>query len=203
MESRQVLYRPHEPIEDVHFPVTGVASLVSILADGRSVEVASIGNEGIVGVPFPPGRRHGPFHVMAQVPGEALRMTSEEFVRLTGSNDEFRSMWERYLHALFVQVAQSAACNSVHGVIERVARWMLMMADRSEDDSLEVTHELLADMLGVRRASITMAAGELQDEGAIDQARGRVRIVDRSRLELRACECYELIRAAYADVGLG
>lgn len=107
------------------------------------------------------------------------------------------------MHVLFVQVGQSGACNALHGVIERVARWLLMMADRSDDDSLEVTHELRADMLGVRRASITMAVGELQDERAIDQARGRVRIIDRTLLESRACECYEVIQAAYQEAEFG
>jgi CRP-like cAMP-binding protein len=194
---RHVFLRPDEEIEDVYFPTSSVASWLATLSDGKVAEVATIGNEGLVGAPLIYGERSSPFMVINQVPGDALRLPAPVFTSALQEDAAFRGLMTRYLDALVVQIGQSAACNSLHSVLARTARWVLMTRDRTGKDELELTHELLADMLGVSRPTVTAAVGELQERGLVQSVWGQLRILDRPGLEGVVCECYGIITARY------
>ena len=192
LESNTVLFEPGQMVEAVEFPRNCVVSLVTPLQDGAVVEVATIANEGIVGVPQVLG---GPSAVRAvvSVAGWADRMSASTFrVEVAGAGP-LRDLVGDYLPALFGQVAQAAACNRLHSNEERLSRWLLVSHDSVGTDEFAITHEFLAQMLGSRRATVTLSAGILQREGFISYHRGRVTILDRSGLESAACECYGVI----------
>jgi CRP-like cAMP-binding protein len=196
LESKQTLLRGGEPIATVYFPDTAVVSLLTTMDDGVSVEVVNIGNEGIVGVSAflgvdTLGAREC-FQV--EVPGQARAMDVATFLEEAG-RDPLRRLVERYIQAQFVQVAQRMACVALHSIPERCSRWLLLTHDRVGDREFPLTQESLAQMLGVRRASVTQAAGALQNSGLISYSRGRVTILDRDGLESAACECYGIIRS--------
>src|SRR5580693_1998200 len=195
MPIKKVLFEPARPIDHVYFPVSGVISLVTPLEDGNIVEVATIGNEGIVGVPL---RNGGSLAVRAisQVAGTSLRMNAEAFLAEMARERMVRDVVESYTQALFSQIAQAAACNRMHSNEERLSRWLLMSHDRVGTDTFPITHEFLGQMLGSRRATVTLSAGLLQSAGLIRYHRGRVTIVDREGLESVSCECYGIIKAA-------
>jgi hypothetical protein len=163
------------------------------MADGSAVETATIGREGMVGLPVFLGTDRTSAQAFVQIPGAALRMTTATFRRaLVGSPSLSRAL-SRYTQALFTLVAQSSACNRLHAMPERCARWLLHSHDRMERDEFSLTHQFLSQMLGVRRATVTEGMTELQATGAIEYAMGRIRVVDRARLEDAACECYVII----------
>jgi CRP-like cAMP-binding protein len=199
---KTVLFDPGQSIGHVYFPMDGVISLVTPLADGNIVEVATIGNEGIVGVPLVPGGSLA-VRAISQVGGRTLRMEAalflKEFERLPG----FRKLVQKYIQALFGQISQAAACNRLHSNEERLSRWLLMSHDRVGTDTFPITHEFLGQMLGSRRATVTLSAGLLQSAGLIRYHRGRVTIVDREGLEAVSCECYSIIKAALDSVVAG
>ena len=199
LPARTVLFEPGEIIRWVHFPLDGVVSLVTPLADGGIVEVATIGNEGIVGVPLTAG---GSLIVRAisQVGGHALRLDADAFIGELDRLPGFRRLVRRYTQGLFGQISQAAACNRLHSNEERLSRWLLMSHDRVGADTFAITHEFLGQMLGSRRATVTLSAGLLQSAGLIHYQRGRVTIVDRKGLEAVSCDCYGIIRAALAQV---
>jgi CRP-like cAMP-binding protein len=190
-----VLFEPARPIDHVYFPVSGVISLVTPLEDGNIVEVATIGNEGIVGVPLVAGGSLA-VRAISQVGGRTLRMDAALFVAELERLSSFRRLVQRYIQALFGQISQAAACNRLHSNEERLSRWLLMSHDRVGTDSFPITHEFLGQMLGSRRATVTLSAGLLQAAGLIRYHRGRVTIVDREGLEGVACECYSIIKGA-------
>ncbi len=192
---KTVLFDPGQPIQFVHFPVDGVISLVTPLADGNIVEVATIGNEGIVGVPLVPGGSLA-VRAISQVGGRTLRLEAGEFFRAVERLPAFRELVQKYVQALFGQISQAAACNRLHSNEERLSRWLLMSHDRVGTDTFPITHEFLGQMLGSRRATVTLSAGLLQSAGLIRYHRGRVTIVDREGLESVSCECYGIIKAA-------
>jgi CRP-like cAMP-binding protein len=192
---KTVLFDPGQPIPFVYFPIDGVISLVTPLADGNIVEVATIGNEGIVGVPLVPGGSLA-VRAISQVGGRTLRMDAGEFIKGLDCLPEFRALVQRYVQALFGQISQAAACNRLHSNEERLSRWLLMSHDRVGTDTFPITHEFLGQMLGSRRATVTLSAGLLQSAGLIRYHRGRVTIVDREGLESVSCECYAIIKAA-------
>jgi CRP-like cAMP-binding protein len=192
---KTVLFDPGQPIEFVHFPIDGVISLVTPLADGNIVEVATIGNEGIVGVPLVPGGSLA-VRAISQVGGRTLRLEAREFFRAVERLPAFRELVQKYVQALFGQISQAAACNRLHSNEERLSRWLLMSHDRVGTDTFPITHEFLGQMLGSRRATVTLSAGLLQSAGLIRYHRGRVTIVDREGLESVSCECYGIIKAA-------
>ncbi len=192
---KTVLFDPGQQIAHVHFPVDGVISLVTPLADGNIVEVATIGNEGIVGVPLVPGGSLA-VRAISQVAGRTLRMDAADFFNDLERLPVFRALVQRYVQALFGQISQAAACNRLHSNEERLSRWLLMSHDRVGTDTFPITHEFLGQMLGSRRATVTLSAGLLQSAGLIRYHRGRVTIVDRDGLELVSCECYGIIKAA-------
>ena len=196
MPVKKVLFEPGKVITDVYFPVSGVISLVTPLEDGNIVEVATIGNEGIVGVPLRDGGSLA-VRAISQVAGTSLRMNAEVFITELSGDSYFRSIVQNYTEALFSQIAQAAACNRMHSNEERLSRWLLMSHDRVGHDVFDITHEFLGQMLGSRRATVTLSMGVLQAAGLIRYHRGRVTILDRQELEAVSCECYAVIQAAF------
>jgi CRP-like cAMP-binding protein len=197
---KQILHAPDEPIAHVYFVTEGVVSLVHFSAEGTAVEVATIGNEGMVGLPVFLGAESTPGQALAQVPGAALRMPAAVFRRAVPPGSPLHALLQRYTHALMVQMAQGVACNRLHPIAARAARWLLQTRDRVRTDAFPLTQEFLAEMLGTRRAAVSQAAGQLQRAGLITYARGVITIRDRTRLEEAACACYGIIRTAYDRV---
>ena len=190
---KTVLFEPGAPIDAVYFPISGVISLVTPLDDGAIVEVATIGNEGIVGVPYV-ARGSLAVRAISQVAGSSLRMAGGAFLAEWEHRGPLRDLVQNYLQALFGQVSQAAACNRLHSNEERLSRWLLMSHDRVGSDEFLITHEFLGQMLGSRRATVTLSAGVLQAAGLIRYHRGEVAIVDRKGLEDVSCECYGVIK---------
>ena len=194
---RQSLYRARQRLGFVYFIETGVGSLVNTMADGQAAEVGTIGNEGMVGLPLLLGDDRAPTSVYVQVPGAGLRMTAARFSAELAKSASMRLVMLRYAHALFNQVAQSAACNHFHTLQQRCCRWLLMTHDRMQSHEFLLTQEFLAMMLGVQRTGVSAAAGGLQRAGLIRYSRGIVTILDRRGLQARACECYGLSKREF------
>jgi CRP-like cAMP-binding protein len=194
---REVIYEPGQRIEHVYFPTSGVVSLLITTQDGSAVEIATVGNEGVVGMPVFLGAETSPIRAISQIPGTALRMPVAAFKRIVEAAGPARDAIRRYSQALLNQISQSVACNHLHSVEERMCRWLLMCHDRVGADDFPLSHEFLAQMLGVRRPSVTIAAGILQKAGLVSYRRGHITILDRDALEDGACECYRVVRDAY------
>ncbi|TCZ63233.1 Crp/Fnr family transcriptional regulator [Roseicella aquatilis] len=197
LEARQILCRPQAPIRAVYFPESGIVSLVARLERGGSIEIGIIGREGMVGLPLAFGAESSPDEALVQVTCSALRMEADDFQRELARSPALLPRLLRFGCALYAQVAQTAACNGRHAIEQRLTRWLLMAHDRLDTDDLPLTQELLATMLGVRRASVTAAIGLLRRVGAIDIVRGHVTILDRPALERLSCECYATVRQEY------
>lgn len=194
----QILVDAEAALDSVFFPESGVVSMVAVYSDGRIIEMATIGREGCTGVQAFFGAKISSFRLLVQIPGSAARMSRAAFTRALGSMPSFRALIHAYAHAFLEQILVSGACNGAHSLKERLARWLLMMCDRSDDDTLEITQTLLAEMLGVQRPSVTHIIKELEQAGAIAPARGQVTIVDRKRLAEASCECYQMVRTRTA-----
>jgi CRP-like cAMP-binding protein len=199
LPAKTVLFDPGEVILSVYFPLDGVISLVTPVADGDIVEVATIGKEGIVGVPVVHGGSLA-VRAISQVAGRALRTDATAFTTALDRLPAFRRLVQRYVQALFGQISQAAACNRLHSNEERLSRWLLMSHDRVGIDTFPITHEFLGQMLGSRRATVTLSAGLLQSAGLIHYRRGRMTIVDRRGLEAVSCECYAIIKGTLDQV---
>ena len=195
---RDMMYERDQPIDYVYFPVEGVISIVSRVSEHEVIEVATVGNEGMVGLPLFLNSESTSLDAFAQVPGEALRMSAGDFIREIERNGSMVQLLRRYTQALLTQIAQASACNRLHTVEERCARWLLMTHDRVSSDTFLLTQQFLAQMLGVRRASVTVTAGALQKAGAIRYRRGVVTIMDRAQLQEISCECYGIIVQEYS-----
>jgi CRP-like cAMP-binding protein len=199
--ARTVLYDAGQKVHDVYFPLSNMLSKLILLKGGAPVEVATIGNEGMAGV----GVLMGPqtpnlYRLVQQVPGECLCIDANDFRRTLQDAPVLRSVIVRYALGLGRQVAQNAACNLYHNVEQRMTRWLLASADRVGRDEFELTQEFLSQMLGVRRQTVNVIAGQLQDSGVIAYRWGRLQILDRRALEETACECYRINRNIYAQV---
>jgi CRP-like cAMP-binding protein len=192
-----VLYDANKPIRHVYFPLDSLVSLFAPVKGHAPLEVAVVGNEGMLGVPLVLGLRASPVHAVVQGSGNALFMRARAFREALRRQPAVRRQIDRYIHSLISQLTQTAACNAFHAVEARCARTLLTARDRLQSDELEVTQELLAQRLGVRRVGVTVAAGNLQRSGAIAYSRGRVVILDPGRLAEAACECYGVIRNTY------
>jgi CRP-like cAMP-binding protein len=190
LSQRAVIYDTGGPIEHVYFIEKGVISLLTDMADGAAIETAMIGIEGMTGVPALLGADGSSQQVIVQIPGEALRMTAPLCKAVFEDRADFRNKVLRFADVLMNVTAQTAACNRLHSLEQRCARWLLMACERGGSDTVPMTHEFLSTMLGVRRAGITTAAGELQRSGLIRYRRGEVTIVNRDSLADSACECY-------------
>lgn len=191
---RRVLWEPDALIRSVYFPRGCVLSVLVLLEEEAPVEAATIGREGMLGAPVALGAESSSAQVISQVPGEAARVPAAAFREAMARDGALSALMLRYAQALLEQTSQSVACNRRHAMEERCARWLLMTHDRVGADTFPLTHDFLAFMLGVRRASVTVAAGMLQQAGLIRYSRGRVVVLDRARLEEASCECYRVVR---------
>src|SRR5215472_14178123 len=194
-EREQVLMDADSPLDHVFFPDSGVVSAVAVYADGSIIEMATIGREGCTAVQAVVGAESSSIRLLVQIPGDATKMSRTAFTRAISSMPAFRALMYSYLQAFLEQVLVSVACNGAHSLKQRLARWLLMMRDRSDDDTLEITQSLLADMLGVHRPTVSNAARELQRAGLIGRGRRQITILDRRGLAEASCECYQLVRA--------
>ena len=185
-------------LDHIFFPDSGVVSVVAVYEDGSIIEMATIGREGCTGLQAAFGAKSSSVRFLVQIPGSATKMSRSTFARAMRSMPAFRSLIMAYVQAFLEQVLVSGACNGAHSLKERLARWLLMMRDRDDDDALQITQSLLAEMLGVQRPSITNAARELEDAGLIARGRQQVTIRDRKGLEKASCECYRLVRMRVA-----
>jgi CRP-like cAMP-binding protein len=193
----EILYESGEPIEYVYFPNEGLISLLVVMEGETFREVGLIGNEGMLGTAVVLGMNTTPIRALIQMPGSAMRLKAEALRDELKGGGAIQNVLQRYSHALFTQVSQSAACVSSHAVDKRLSRWLMMTHDRAPGDEFEMKHEFMAMMLGVTRSVVTRAAGHLQNEKMIRYTRGQVTILDRSRLEATACECYAVVKAEY------
>lgn len=198
LTSGTVLCESDQPFRYVYFPLTSFITLVTTLRDHQPLEMGLIGNEGMLGATVALGINSAPMRAMVQGSGTALRMTAEQLQQDLQNNAALTSTFNRYLYVLMAQLAQTAACAHFHAIEPRLARWLLMTHDRAHADYFHLTQEFLANMLGVRRSGITVAAGALQERKLIQYARGKISILDRVGLEAVACECYEAVTKDYA-----
>jgi CRP-like cAMP-binding protein len=194
---KEPLYRDGQPITHVYFPHNGVVSMLQLVENAEPVEVATVGREGMVGVPVFLGATTTTGSAVCQIAGRASRLAVPDFQRLVQPGTVLHDLLHRYLQALLVFMAQNAACNRRHTVDQRCARWLVMTADRVNGETFLLTQEFLAQMLGIRRAGVSEVASQLQKDGLIRYARGRIEILDRPRLEARSCDCYLIIRGAF------
>src|SRR5580765_7831471 len=197
MPLGHVLYESGSQLRHVYFPTTSIVSLLYVMADGASAEIAVVGNEGMVGVALFMGGETTPSRAVVQSAGHAYRLEGsllkEEFVRAGA----MQHLLLRYTQALLTQMSQTAVCNRHHSVDQQLCRWLLLSLDRLPSNELVMTQELIANMLGVRREGVTQAAGKLQQAGIIHYSRGRITVIDRPRLEARACECYQVVKTEF------
>ena len=190
----QVIYESGEQLDHIYFPTTSIVSLLYTMEDGTSAEIGVVGNDGVVGIALFMGGETTPNRAVVQSAGYSLRMKpnvlKEEFRR----GGPLQLMLLRYTQALITQMSQTAVCNRLHTVDQQLCRWLLLSHDRLDSNKLTMTQELIANMLGVRREGVTVAAGHLQAAGLIHYNRGKITISDRAGLEARACECYQVVR---------
>lgn len=198
----QIPHVPGERIEFGYFVNGGLVSLVIETADGRSVEIGIVGKEGFLGAPLAVNVNRSPYRAVVQMPANGLRIRAEVLEESKSSLPQLNLLLNRYAHIQGLQVAQLAACNRLHEIEQRLARWLLMSQDRIDSGSLPMTHDLLAQMLGTGRPSVTLAAGILQKAGMIEYTRGKVRILNRKSLEEAVCECYGVIQNFNGYLGL-
>jgi CRP-like cAMP-binding protein len=194
------VYREGGPLAHAYFPTTGVLSLVVPLTGGRRVEGTTIGHEGMAGLPAFLGLDFSPQPVFAQVPGEAYRVPMAAFLQAARPGGVLDRLMRRYAAYMFRYASQAVACNAIHTVEERAGRWLLSAHDRAGKDEFSLTQEYLAEMLGVRRQSVSLVAASLQDAGFIRYTRGRVTVTDRAGLERASCECYEVTKRLYERI---
>ncbi|MGY1594875.1 Crp/Fnr family transcriptional regulator [Geodermatophilus sp. SYSU D00708] len=192
---KDLVHERAKPVEQVVFPVDAVLSVLAMIEDEAAVEVATIGYEGMAGLTVFLGAPTSPNDVLCQIPGQALRLPTDELREFLAGDGALHDLLHRYTQAMFVQLSQNVACNRLHSTEERCARWLLMTRDRVGSDDFELTQEFLAQMLGVRRGTVSLTAGTLQQAGLIRYSRGRITVVDADGLHEVACECYDLLRA--------
>jgi CRP-like cAMP-binding protein len=189
-----VLQEQGERIDHVYFPEEGILSLLTVMQQGDAIEIATVGRDGAVGSLAGLGTRRSHTRDVVQVAGSALRIAAARFRKVAEESAAVRDIIVRYGEMLLIQVQQTAACNALHDVEARLSRWLLQARDRVDGKTIQLTHEFLSQMLGVRRPTVTVVARMLQDAGLIRYHRGHIEIIDRRGLEGRACECYEVMR---------
>ena len=195
--SGSILIEPNQKTEYVYFPYNCVVSLINSVSGGSTVEVGTVGNEGMAGLAIFLDSDATPSRTLVQVAGEMARLKADKFRELAEKSPGFRKFLNRYTLAFLAQVSQTATCNRAHTIDERCARWLLMTHDRVTSETFNLTHEFLAFMLGVRRAGVTVAAGILQKAGLITYKRGNITVLDRNGLEAASCECYGIVRKEF------
>ena len=190
----KVLYESGEQMDYVYFPTTSHISLLYTMIDGSTAEMGLVGQEGIVGIALFMGGETTPNRAMVQGGGEAFRMKSKAMLDEFKRGGEFQHLLLRYTQALMTQISQTAVCNRLHSVEQRLCRWLLMTHDLARSNELEMTHEFISNMLGVRREGVTVAAQRLQEKGMISYVRGHIRILERKQLLDHVCECYQVVK---------
>jgi CRP-like cAMP-binding protein len=196
------LHEPAQKIECVYFPNRGMVSQVVVTKDGRTVEVGVVGNEGYVGAGLAAGLSRSPVREIIQIAGDGFRMMGNALERILRSAPQLQVLLNRHTGLQGMQVAQTAACNRLHDIQQRLSRWLLMTQDRVDSGLLPITHDYIATMMGTDRSTVSLAASVLQKQGIIEYARGAVKIVNRRKLEKSACECYGVIQQLEDDLGL-
>jgi CRP-like cAMP-binding protein len=194
---RLQVHEPRGPIADVYFPLRSVFSMVVTAEERVVVEVGTIGYEGMVGLPLFLGVGTSPHAAFCQVAGPAARLSAADFAEYLATDGALHRLLHRYTQSMMVQMAQTVLCNSTHGAEQRLSRWLLMTSDRMRSDTFGLTQEFLAQMLGVRRATVSDYAGKLQAEDLISYTRGSIVILDHAGLRARSCECYEILRREF------
>jgi CRP-like cAMP-binding protein len=194
LRAHHLLHEPGDTLKSAYFCNSGLVSILSVFPDGKSVEVGLIGKEGFVGLPLVVGFRTAATRAVAQIEGISFRIDGEALVSVLRQCPSLERQLHQFSQVMSMQVTQIAACNRLHEVHERLARWLMMSSDRIGSNSVPLTQELLAQMLGTRRSSVTVAAGMLQKAGLIAHSRGSVEIIDRRKLAESACECYGIMR---------
>jgi CRP-like cAMP-binding protein len=190
----EVVYESGGHMRHVYFPTTSHISLLYTMIDGSTAEMGLVGNEGVVGISLFMGGETTPNRAMVQGGGGAFRMKAKAMLEEFKRGAEFQHLLLRYTQALITQISQTAVCNRLHSVEQRLCRWLLMTHDRADSDELQMTHEFISNMLGVRREGVTMAAQRLQEMGMITYVRGHIIILDRPQLLARVCECYQVVK---------
>jgi CRP-like cAMP-binding protein len=198
LRLHDLLQEAEQPIQYCYFPNTAMASILNIMGDGKTVEVGLAGWEGFVGMPLVAGFRSSASRVVTQAAGSVFRINADDMRKALASCPQLARSLHRYAQEATMEVTQIAACNRLHEIEERLARWLLMSQDRIQKDALPLTQEFLAQMLGTRRASVSIAAGILHRAGLIHYTRGQVTILNREELESAACECYGIIKKQLA-----
>jgi len=202
LPARFGLHEPGEKMEFAYFPNSGMVSLVVVASDGRTVEVGVVGNEGMACLPGAVYLHRSPLREVVQIAGEGFRIHVRELQQLLQSFPQLNAQLTRYAVLHGMQVSQTAACNRLHDIRQRLARWLLMAQDRVDSGLLQITHDFLATMLGTDRPSVSLAAGFLQKQEAISYLRGAVQILNRKRLESFACECYSVMQQFNGCLGI-
>jgi CRP-like cAMP-binding protein len=194
LERRHVLHEPGDTLKSAYFCDSGLISILSVFSGGKSVEVGLVGNQGFIGVPLVAGFRTAATRAVAQVDSTAFRVDSETLTGILPQCPQLERRLQQFSQVMAMEVTQIAACNRMHEIDERLARSLLMSTDRTGSNSVALTQEVLAQMLGTRRSAVTVSAGILQTAGLIAYTRGDVEIIDRKKLEEAACECYGIMR---------
>jgi CRP-like cAMP-binding protein len=193
----QVLYESGGKMQHVYFPISAIVSLLFVLENGASAEIAVVGNEGIVGVSLFMGGETTPSRAVVQSAGKCIRLSAQTLKSEFNKSLPVMHLLLRYTQALITQMTQTAVCNRHHSLDQQLCRWLLLSMDRLTENHLVMTQELIANMLGVRREGVTEAAGQLQKAGLISYARGKIEVKDRAGLEARTCECYAVVKKEY------
>jgi CRP-like cAMP-binding protein len=202
LPNHLVLHEGGGKLESVYFPNRGLISLVVVMKDGKTAEAGIVGNEGFTGTPAAVGLSRSPLQAVVQITGDGFRVDVAALQNTLESTPRLQLMLSRYAVVQGMQVAQTAACNRLHDIKQRLARWLLMTQDRVDSESLPITHDFLATMLGTDRPSVSLAAGAFQRKKLIEYTRGAVKIVNRKKLEDSACECYGIIQQYNGELGL-
>jgi len=202
LNSHQILHEAHEVLHYAYFPNDGLISLVIVLAEGKTVEAGIVGKEGVVGLPALAGLSRSPLREVVQISGDGLRMSVSTLREMLSAAPQLRNQLERFAVLLGLQMAQTAGCNRLHDIEQRLSRWLLLAQDRVNSGLLQITHDFLAMMLGTDRPSVSLAASELQKRRIIEYTRGSVRILNRKKLESSACECYGIIQQFNGELAL-
>lgn len=190
----QVLYESGELVRHVYFPTDAIVSLLNVMENGASAEIAVVGNEGLVGISLFMGGESTPSRAVVQSDGYAYRLQGQRLTEEFDLHGDMLVLMLRYTQALITQMSQTAVCNRHHSIDQQLCRWLLLSLDRLPSDQLNMTQELIANMLGVRREGVTEAAGKLQRQGVIEYSRGHITVLDRIRLEQLSCECYAVVK---------
>jgi CRP-like cAMP-binding protein len=199
-ESKRPAYEPGKPIDDIFFPMTSVYSLIAVTNGNAQLEVATVGYEGMVGLPVFLGATSSPQAAFCQVPGDAVGISVADFRRSLNHDGTLHALLNRFTQATMVQVAQNVVCNRSHPTEARMARWLATTQDRVGRHVFPLTQEFLGQMLGVHRATVSATAQQIQADGIIHYCRGVITVIDRERLERKSCDCYRIIKAEFDDL---